>query len=372
VAGRGVGYALTVMSVRTVFVLPSLAGGGAERVILTLVRRLDRARIEPILITLSGSGPLAALVPDDMRWIDLARPRLRRALPALVATLRRERPAAIVSTLGYVNIALLVLRPLFKGRPRLILREANLPTKSAAATRWPWLMRMAYGRLYPKADAVLANSTPTLDELRLLGGVRPERLVLLPNPIDVGVVRAKAMKLERVAGEGARFVAAGRLTAQKGFDRLIQAMTSLPPSAQLTIFGEGPDEPKLRKRIAALGLDRRVVLGGFVANPWAHYAGADAFLLSSHWEGQANAALEALAVGTPVVATPEAGGIAEVAASAAPAAVTIAAAGEEFNAALRGVSPNPPSAPRPSLLPAGFEPDAIAEQLVQVIEGRLP
>lgn len=356
---------------RVAFVLPSFAGGGAERVILTLLGVIDRTRIQPFLIVLDAQGPLAALVPSDQSYIDLARPRLRQAVPALVRVLRRERPDAIVSTIGYLNIALLALRPWLKGRPRVILREANRPSVSIVAAPCPMLMRFAYRRLYPRADVVLCNAQTTTQELADIIGMPPKLLVSLPNPIDSANLRAHAASPWRELGAGPRFIASGRLTHQKGFDRLIEMFAVLPADAHLTILGQGPAEAALGQQAEALGLGARMRFGGFEPSPFARYAGADAFLLPSRWEGQANAALEALALGTPVIATPEAGGIAEVAATAPPGAVTIAEVGEPFIAALRAVMPDPVAAPRPRLLPAGYEPDTVARRLVQVIEGVL-
>ncbi len=80
------------------------------------------------------------------------------------------------------------------------------------------------------------------------------------------------------------------------------ALTSI--DAHLTILGDGPRNTKLHDMIISLGVEEKVNLAGFIKNPWAYYAGADTFLLSSRWEGMPNAALEALACGTPVIATP--------------------------------------------------------------------
>ena len=355
------------MTVSLSVVLPSFAAGGAERVTLSHLARLDRARIAPNLIVLDGRGPLRELLPADLPVRDLARPRLRRALPALIGALRAARPDVVLGTMVHVNLALLAVRPLLIGRPRLVLREANTPSRSLGATAHPRLMRALYRRLMPRADAVLCNSQLMLAEIASNFGVAPDRLVHLPNPVDVARLRAAALPTQREPGSGARFIASGRLVRQKGFDRLIDMVASLPSDVHVTVLGEGPDGPALKAQIDRLQLGARVNLGGFSVSPWAAVAGADAFLLPSRWEGMPNAALEALALGTPVIATPEAGGIGELATGAAPGGVTLAEAGPPFVAAMTAVVPRPADDLRPSLLPPGFDPDALAARLSEIV-----
>jgi glycosyltransferase involved in cell wall biosynthesis len=355
------------MIVSLTVVLPSFAAGGAERVTLSHLARIDRARIAPNLIVLDGRGPLRELLPADVPVHDLARPRLRRALPALIGALREARPDVVLGTMVHVNLALLAARPLLKGRPRLVLREANTPSRSLGATAHPRLMRTLYRRLMPRADAVLCNSRLMMDEIARDFALAPDRLVHLLNPVDVARLRTAASLTQREPGPGARFVASGRLERQKGFDRLIDMAASLSSDAHVTIFGDGPDGPALRAQADQSQFGARVSFAGFSNSPWDAVAGADAFLLPSRWEGMSNAALEALALGTPVIATPEAGGIGELAAAAAPGAVTLAEAGPPFVAAMASVVPRPADGLRPSLLPPGYEPDALAARLSEIV-----
>jgi glycosyltransferase involved in cell wall biosynthesis len=353
------------------FVLPSFAGGGAERVMLNLLSQLDRAQFSPSLIVLSGDGPLADLVPGDIALTDLARPRLRHAMPALIGAIRRARPRAVVSSLGYVNLALIACRYLLPFGTRIILREANMPSLSLAAGPRPRLMRWLYRRYYPRADAVICSSHLMMGEMSGDIGVARTRLHLLPNPVDAPALRAGLGALPAREGNAVSFIAAGRLTRQKGFDRLIEAFADLPGENRLTILGEGPERGALQALCDNLGLGDSVKLPGFEEKPWPHYAAADAFLLPSRWEGMPNAALEALACGTPVIATPESGAIAEAAAAAAKGAVTSAPWGESFAAAMaevkagRGETPRPSL--RPSLLPPGHEPAAVARRFENIL-----
>lgn len=345
---------------RLVLILPSFAGGGAERVSLMLATRLNRETNAVEIGVLDCTGPLASLVPDDVAITDLAAPRLRSALRPLAAWLRRRRPHVVLSTFGYVNLGLLALRPLLAADTRLVIREANTPSLSLAQGRAPMLTGLGYRLLYPTADLVLCQHALMASEMERRFNVAENRIALLPNPVDTDALRPHAPRRE--PGPGRRFVAAGRLTRQKGFDRLITAFAASDPEDRLTIFGDGPDRAVLERAIDNLGLDIRVRLAGYEAEPWPWYAGADAVLVSSRWEGLPNVALEALACGTPVIATPQSGGIAEVASQAPDGAVVVASWGRDFTDAMAAVTPCQVENVRPSLLPARYELASVVNQ----------
>jgi glycosyltransferase involved in cell wall biosynthesis len=134
--------------------------------------------------------------------------------------------------------------------------------------------------------------------------------------------------------------------------------------AELVILGEGPLETPLKQQAIALGVSSRVRFEGFTDNPWAWFATADAFLLPSRWEGMPNAALEALACGLPVLATPESGGIAEVAVAAELGAVQVVAAGKPFIEAMRKVPCRPKDTLPPSLLPPQYQLESVVDTFV--------
>lgn len=344
---------------KVLFVLPNFAGGGAERVALLLLAGLDRSTFAPQLAVLDSGGPLRSLLAADVVLHDLVRPRLSRALPALLALIRRQRPAVVFATQGYLNVALLAARPLLPAGTRIAVRESNTPSQSLPNRRHPGLMAWAYRRCYPQADLLFCQHRRTEAELREDFGVPAARIVPLPNPVPVAALRAAAASPLRVPGPGLRFVAAGRLNRQKGFDRLIELVADLPADTQLTIHGEGGERQALEALIGRLGLLPRIALAGFTDGLPAALAGADACVIASRWEGLPNVALEALAVGTPVVATPESGGIAELAAAAAPGAVTIAPWGGTFAASLAACRARGLQAPSASLLPARYDLDEV-------------
>lgn len=349
------------------FVLPSFAGGGAQKVMITLASRLDRTRFSPFFVVFEASGAWRSLVPADMPVISVERSSLRAALPKLIRTLRRERPHVIVSTLAYVNAGLLLTKPFLPSRTRFIVREANTPRHHAQSNVGRLAYYLAYRLLYPWADKIICPASSLAEELAATYGLDRKRIAVINNPVDEKTIRAEAEEPKRRSGTGRRFVAVGRLTEQKGFDRLLQDFAQLPGDSHLVIFGEGELHAKLQQQIEGLGLAGRAVLAGFEPQPGAWIAGADALLLPSRWEGLPNVALEALACGAPVIATPESGGITEIAAQAATGAVTLAQSGAAFVTAMLAIAPRLDRNLYPSLLPSCYKLEEASTKFASIL-----
>src|SRR5438445_6110983 len=95
----------------------------------------------------------------------------------------------------------------------------------------------------------------------------------------------------------------GRLVSNKNFRLLIESYRSSGISENLVILGEGDERRNLERLISSFGLDGRVILPGYVKNPYPIIAGARLFVSSSNAEGFPNALIEAMVLGCPVVAT---------------------------------------------------------------------
>jgi len=302
------------VAARILFALPGLHGGGAERVVVTVLRHLDRERFEPHLVLADAAGPYLGEVPADVSVHGLGATRLRRALPALVRAVWRLRPAAVASTQGYMNFALLLVRRLLPPT-RLVVREV-IGERYLENSRHRDLLYRFYLRRVRAADRIVTQSDGAAREIAARVGARPGQVIRIYNPVDVARVSAEAQSGERpYAGPGPHVVAAGRLGAQKGFDLLLDAFARVQrgrPAATLTILGEGPDRQALAARAEHLGLGTTVRFVGFQPRPYRYFAAADVFVLSSRYEGLPNVILEALAAGCPVIACACSDGVREV------------------------------------------------------------
>lgn len=354
------------------FILPLLGAGGAERVLITLMNRLDRARFAPEFIVLDEDGPMRDWIADDIPFHSLGHLRVRQSLPRLLKEIKKLNPDIVVATQAHMNFALLLLRP-FLRRQKLIVREANVPSSIVENVRTgkPWMVRGAYKGLYPLADLVISPAQIIIDEFASYLNMKTDNHALLYNPVDEARIRGDEKPAPAGPGREGRthFICAGRLHRQKGFDRLIAALPSLGrDDCSLTILGAGTEESALKHQVVALGLENRVHLPGLSSDPWPHIAAADCFLLPSRWEGLPNVVLESLSVGTPVIASKEAGGIGEIAALAAPGAVTVADGMAAFLEAMRTVKPAPAAAMRGSLLPETFRLETVMERFEGLLE----
>jgi len=152
-----------------------------------------------------------------------------------------------------------------------------------------------------------------LRRLAVSWGVEPDRVTVLPNPVPAAPPALGREELRRRFGmDGITLAFAGRITAQKGLDVGLDALARTP-GVSLTLAGDGPDRDALERRAEELGLSERVRFLGPQPREQVLelFAAADAALLSSAWENFPHTLVEALRVGTPVVAT-AVGGVAEV------------------------------------------------------------
>ncbi len=286
------------------FVLPNL-GGGAARVIVTLLQHLDRERFRLHLVVIDTFyGWYLREVPSDVTVHVLGKRRASRAVFKMLATIWRVRPAIVVSTQGYINFMLLVTRPFFP-RCKLVVREV-VGERYLGDNRYRDLFYRWYLRLVRRADRIVTQSDPVAREMRERVQARPGQVVRIHNPVDTErLARERCQEPSPYRGPGPHVLGVGRLTYQKGFDLLLDAFAGARAHARagtLTILGVGEDREALEAQAARLGIADVVHLAGFQEHPYAYFAHADVFVLSSRYEGLPNVLLEALASGCPAIA----------------------------------------------------------------------
>ncbi len=301
------------MKIRVLFVAGSLRVGGSERVLIQLLQRLNRNAFEPHLAVLAREGGLLGRVPSDVSVHALQAQRARWASLPLGRLCWKLRPHAVLSFSAQLNAAAILAKPLLPRCTRVLVREGANITLPQVVGR---LRGAACRILYRHADAVICQSQDMARRIACCFHVPEYKLIHIYNPVDVYGLRQAAAGPSPYTGPGPHLIAVSRLVPIKGIDLLIEAMVEVVrqrPKADLALMGSGPMEEELRSLAARLGLGESARFLGCRANPFPFVRHADLLVVPSRSEALPNAALEALALGTPVVATDCPGGIREIA-----------------------------------------------------------
>lgn len=277
-------------------------------VFMRLIRSLDRRRFAPLLALMNATGPLLDGLPPDCSVYDLrkgSRAGFPKAALRYRALERQLSPQAVVSGLPNANMLCCLAR--IGVRPRCPLIVTEHVSQSGYADD-PKHRLVPYGIkwLYRKAARVVAVSDGLKEELIDVYGVPPQKVLRIFNPVDIAEVRrAAAEPLPAALPPGPIIVSVGRLAPQKAPGDLLAAFGLLKPDlgAHLIFVGDGPLRSDLETAVAQRGLGDRVLFVGSDSNPFRWMARAGVFVSASVFEGFALTIAEAMAVGTPVVAT---------------------------------------------------------------------
>lgn len=263
---------------RLALYVPSLCGGGAERVMVTLANGFAARGFSVDLVLATKEGAFLKDVADSVRVVDLAARRVLTSLPNLVRYLRRERPAALLSALSHANVIAVLAKHLAAVTTRIIVSEHSYLSVSLKSSR-RWVDRQLgclMSWAYAYADGVVVVSSRMGSDLAESLDLSAEDISVVYNPFDINAIAKRSLEeLEHPwlqLGEPPVVVAIGRLTPAKDFHTLLRAFARLRQvrRVRLLLLGEGELRPQLEKIIAELGLQDDVSLPGFVDNPFAY------------------------------------------------------------------------------------------------------
>src|SRR5690554_7339989 len=201
--------------------LPSLNGGGAERVFITLANEFSRQVGRPVHLVMARSGGiLADDVNPAVKVVDLGQSRVMKSLLPLVAYLRDERPQVLLSTMWEANIVALLARKLARVELRTVIREANIlrqaPEKGIGPLKQAFA-RLLMKQLYPGADAMVVIAADVLSTLQSAGIEPCSNRIYIGNPVSIREPSAMHTSACYLTQGRPYICSVGRLAEQKGF-----------------------------------------------------------------------------------------------------------------------------------------------------------
>lgn len=281
---------------KIVFIIGSLAGGGAERVVSELASCMVRQNNDVYIITVASSK-IDYSISSKVNIIDCSKresvPGVNfiRRLSRIKNTIKQVNPDVCISFTVAVNIYSVL--SCIGAKTKLILAERNDPRFDPPGK----VMRILRKILYPFADNFVFQ---TEGEKKFFSKRIQKKSVVIPNPVNPELP-------EPYQGERTnRFVSAVRLTPQKNLKMSIDAFSEVVkkyPEFRLEIYGDGELRNELEDYIKNKGLHSNVFLKGRSSDLYNDIKDAYGFILSSNYEGISNSMLEAMALGIPTIST---------------------------------------------------------------------
>lgn len=305
---------------KILIILPSLNGGGAERLHVNLAKNWHAKGFKVDFALMRRRGELLNLLPVEVGAVDLKAARVRNVVVTLAHYLRSERPNIVIAAMWPLTSAT-VIAWILAGRPgRLYLSDHNqLSVSVVQELKVPAkFLSLVIFLTYRLASGIISVSKGVKEDLCRLGGIAKDRVRVIYNPAALGISpKRESIRMQQTFwGRGFKYhiLSVGTLKVQKDHENLIRAFALLPTrlNAKLIILGEGPLRLDLEALVLSLGLKDKVSLPGFVVDPYPWFRSADLFVLSSRWEGFGNVLVEALECGVPVVSTDCPSGPAEI------------------------------------------------------------
>lgn len=299
--------------------MASFAGGGAEKVMIDLLRRFSREEYDITLVVLWGYGPHMESIPPDLELIKLydRGPNFfdtrTRSWRFMHNRLWRNRLLKALGdrrfdvTISFMEGQTVLLHSFIMDRA-----DKNISWVHSDINEIWWysflMTRQQEREIYDKMDAIVCVSDGVRDAfVKAVGNHR--NLHVIYNIIDREMIRKRAEEF-RVSHEKFTIINIGRLQPEKNHRRLLEVAKELKRRSrdfEVWIVGKGKLEKELKKQAASMGVGDRVKFHGFLPNPYPYLKAADLFLLTSDTEGFSLVIAEALCLGKPVISTKNTG-----------------------------------------------------------------
>lgn len=296
------------MKIKILFFLPNLNGGGAERVMINIMRMLEKEIFDVHLAMIRIDGPASEYLPEGITIHNLNVSRTLFSIHKLRKMIVDLKPDILYSTVIRSHIVLNMVLTYLNHKPLFVCRSPNSPKLLLSNNELSPLVKFLLDKSYKRADIIVVQTPEMKDELVTYHHISSDKIQVFFNPMDTDSIDEKIQNIDNpFNSEKVNVVAAGRLTRQKGFDILIKAFQKVVITNNnfiLHIIGDDHgDKAELDKIIDELSLRNFVRFWGYQENPYKFYFFSSLFVLSSRWEGLPNSVLENMYLKKPVVAT---------------------------------------------------------------------
>lgn len=291
------------------FFIYSLNIGGAEKVLLLLLKNLSKKEFKIHVVVRKKDGELCKDVPQDVILSEF--PHLFK-LYNPVQFKRAIRKYVVSNEISFVccfgpELGIMTLLSGINDRVRIFVAEHTIESSTLTSTIHDRILKLLIRVFYRRAHGIIAVSKAVKNDLIRFFSVPEPLISVINNPIDLSkFIRLLSPQGEQEQnGENYTIVSCGRLIKVKNFDGLLRAFQKVHQNtkSKLIIIGEGQERQHLEGLAKELGIAEHVEFTGYREDANCIYSRADLFVLNSYFEGFGNVIVEAMACGLPVIST---------------------------------------------------------------------
>ncbi len=293
--------------VRILFLINSLEGGGAEKVLMKTLNGLSSELFSFDLSLLKKKGIYIDHLPSNIKIFDLGvkGEKIRRYLLRAVNRLTKiEKKYDIVFSFMWESNIVNLMASLFSKKKRIISERINLSyyLNSIFSNTKKHFAKILTKFLYKRTNMIISPSQGVKSQLIGDFKIKDCLIRVIPNPIDLEEI--KKLSQEEIDIKDPYILFVGRLHEQKNIPLLLKAFRELRrEDLRLLILGEGEEKENLINLAKKLGIIEKILFKGFQKNPYKYMKKAISLVLPSNFEAFANVLVEAMASGCPVVST---------------------------------------------------------------------
>jgi len=302
---------------KLLFVIPSLAGGGAERSTLNLIKGLVKS-YKIVLVLLKKE--IKYEIPQGLEKLYCLNKKNRWSFFALVFKLlvivHKEKPPVVFSVLEDAHLVVYFVRIFVRKKFYWIINDRSIQSIAIRERNFSKIRFLIMKSAYYIADRIIVVSKAIKNDLIKNFNVKEDKIAVVYNGVDIEKIQTLAE--EEVKDDVfflpiPKIISVGRLEKEKGYDVLLRSFQLLTQKIDsiLILVGDGREKQNLKKLAESLGIKEKVVFLPFQSNPWKYMKNSTVFVLPSKREGFSLVACEAQICGIPVVAT-RCGGVQEI------------------------------------------------------------
>lgn len=306
---------------KLLFIIPSLEAGGSQKVLSIILQNISKVKFDCTLCVLTATGEFYEHIPNEVTKVNLQITRVRYTAFSLYRFIKKSNPDLVfVFDVNNLSLIMGLMSFFLPSKMKLITRESMvLSTFIDSYKSLKLLRKTAYKLTFKRFDSIVCQSNYMKEDLIKYFSVKAATIEVINNPVDTQYLKSisnvpdNPLKPDKI-----NLISVGRIVYVKGYDLLIQALSLVKlKNFHLTILGEKtPENPGyseyVMNLVKKLGLIDKVSFLGFTDNPYKYIKQSDLLIISSRTEAFSNAAIEASALGTPIIAYDSPGGMSEI------------------------------------------------------------